>query len=148
MPKAIFPRKLALGALARLYGELRGKLLMPGADRAAVRVDIDHVIAVLRMLDPDYNPASIPPTMRNRPNPHFKRHEAPVIVVRILRKATRPITTSEIAMQVFAERGVLQPGGHEFRNMSALVRYNLLKLVDRSVIRECNGRLVRWSIRP
>jgi hypothetical protein len=132
--------------LACLYAELRGKLILPGADRAAIRIDLEHVVAVLRMLDPDFDATAIRPVIRNRPNPYFRRHQAPVIVMQILRAADRPMTTTEIAMAVFAARGV-EPTGHEFRNMSALVRFNLLKLVDRTVIRECKGRLVWWSIK-
>jgi hypothetical protein len=68
-------------------------------------VDLDHIDGAIRLFDPDYDIASI----RDKPvHPAqiARRGDSIRLILDLLREATEPLTTKQIALQVMAHRGL------------------------------------------
>jgi len=89
----------AMQTLERLHAELGGQILENKEEAHKLAGQMLHVEAVIKMLDPTYNPLRIS-VKRRRPNPWFKRGTVYRRAVDVLRTATEPMTAREIAERV------------------------------------------------
>src|ERR1700680_513106 len=76
MPRAEIATKQAVYTLGLLHAELAGKLLANKRDAIRPRTAMMQVEAVVKMLKPGFNVASIAAKRRNKSNPWFKRGDA------------------------------------------------------------------------
>ena len=89
--------KQAAYTLGLLYAELAGKLLESKREAIRLRIAMMQVEAVVKMLQPGFNIASIAAKRRNKSNPWFKRGTLFRSAVDVLRRAGTPMTAREIA---------------------------------------------------
>jgi hypothetical protein len=89
MPRAEIARKQALYALAKLYAELGGKLRRAN-DKLPIRANIEHVAAVILLLDPAFDLSAIRPVERYKRNPLFDRGDCFRAALDVLRHAATP----------------------------------------------------------
>ena len=148
MPVAALAHKQALYTLAKLYARLGGELWRPKRPMAAIRAEIEHVAAVILMLEPDFDLARIKPLRLNRSNPLFRKGQCSRLALEVLRGADRPITTREIALAVFKRLGVPHPSWLAMRNMVPAVHLTLRHWQGKTVEGERDNRVVRWALRP
>src|SRR3979411_2252073 len=73
MPRAEIASKQAVYTLGLLHAELAGKLLANKREAIRLRTAMMQVEAVVKMLEPGFNIASIAAKRRNKSNPWFKR---------------------------------------------------------------------------
>src|SRR5262249_25528891 len=79
------------------------------------KTDLAHVRAVIKIVEPNFEISSIKPTRPRIENPWFKRGEAWLCALALLREATEPLTLSEIAKGILAAKGVRNPTKAELR---------------------------------
>jgi hypothetical protein len=93
MPRAEIASKQAVYTLGLLHAELAGKMLANKREAIRLRTAMLQVEAVVKMLQPGFNVASIAAKRRNKSNPWFRFRSA----VDVMRRAGTPMTAREIA---------------------------------------------------
>src|ERR1700676_2387705 len=102
MPRAEIATKQAVYTLGLLHAELAGKLLANKRETIRLRTAMLQVEAVVKMLQPGFNVASIAAKRRNKSNPWFKRGTLFRSAVDVMRRAGTPMTAREIADTLIA----------------------------------------------
>jgi hypothetical protein len=102
MPRAEIASKQAVYTLGLLHAELAGKLLANKREAIRLRTAMMQVEAVVKMLEPGFNVASIAAKRRNKSNPWFKRGTLFRSAVDAMRRAGAPMTAREIADALIA----------------------------------------------
>lgn len=125
--------------LIKLHSRLEG-------DLKKQKENLTHVRAVIRIIKPDFDIASIKPKRTNKPNPFFKRGEAWLFVLDILREASEPLRPMEIAIAMLAKKGVQNPSAAERRNAWNIVK-NSMDFHDGKIVRSIGRiRTRRWRL--
>jgi hypothetical protein len=97
MPRAEIASKQAVYTLGLLHAELAGKLLANKREAIRLQMAMMQVEAVVKMLEPGFNVASIAAKRRNKSNPWFRRGTLFRSAVDVMRRAGTPMTAREIA---------------------------------------------------
>ncbi len=93
-----------LAGLTKRRAELTGEADTLKARLAQIGTDLGHLDAVICQFDPDYNLASIRPKRPRGPDV-AGRGEMSRFILGVLRDATEPVTTQEVARRLMTERG-------------------------------------------
>lgn len=144
---ATVPTVHATQALEQLHAELAGKLLEVKHEAARLMESMQHVEAVLKLLQPGYNLAAIT-VRRRKPNPWFKRGTVLRHVLEVLRTAEAPMTAREIADRMLATAGITDPDKGEVHKLVGSVSSAMISNRGRSFIVHNEGSPFRWSLRP
>ena len=104
MPRAEIASKQAVHTLGLLHAELAGKLLDNKRAAIKLRTAMMQVEAVLQMLRPGFNVASIAAKRRNKSNPWFKRGTLFRSAVDVMRRAGTAMTAKEIAGKLMVDK--------------------------------------------
>jgi hypothetical protein len=123
-----------LSGLKRQYGVYLG-LAKAGEDRSE---DLAHLVAVIRMFDPDFDPASVRPIRPHKGT--YRNWLRPALDV--MRKAARPMAAPEIAALVLAQEGG-EPS--ELTSIICTLHAVLGRLEGNGVVRVA-GRPKRWIV--
>ena len=145
MTRARLAHKPAMFPLIRLYARLAAELERPKRIVALVRADIEHVAAVILMLEPAFDLSTIAPRTRYKRNPLFKRGECFRSAVDVLRRAEGPLTSKEVAMRMLHAKGIAEPDRLIVRHMVGAVHVSFLNHRGRTVMAR-EGKPVRWSL--
>jgi hypothetical protein len=144
MPRAEIASKQAVYTLGLLHAELAGKLLANKREAIRLRTAMMQVEAVVKMLQPGFNVASIAAKRRNKSNPWFKRGTLFRSAVDVLRRAGTPMTAREISETLIAGKAV-PATRKQFRDLQAAILAALRKRDGAMVVGE--GAPARWSLR-
>ena len=107
--------------LIKLHSRLEG-------DLQKQKENLGHVRAVIKIVSPNFDVAKIKPKRTNKASPFFKRGEAFLLALDVLRDATEPMRPMEIAVAMLAKKGVTKPSAER----SAGHAWNAIKnTVDR-----------------
>jgi len=93
-----------LAGLTKRRAELTGEADTLRARLAHIGADVGHLDAVIRQFDPDYDLGSIRPK-RSRGADVAGRGQMSRFILGVLREATEPVTTQEVARRLMTERG-------------------------------------------
>lgn len=137
--------KAALYTLKRLYARLAAKAITPRDDSPKIRDDLEHVAAVMLMLDPQLDLTSVKPRRLNKSNPWFRRGECFRAALDVLRDADRPLTTRELAQGVFRLISV-EPSRAELRGMCAAL-LPTLKRQHTIIEKIATDAEAKWALR-
>lgn len=86
--------------------ELTGELFAHLAQADALATSIDALDRTLRLFDPDIQLDAIP-ALQSRPKPDWAlRGEVVRVVMDVLRRASGPVSTADLAEQVHRQRGL------------------------------------------
>lgn len=96
----------AVEAMLRRRSEIAGKIKKAQADISAMAADLEHLDAALRIMAPEMEIAPISAKLHTPPEHWSKRGEMSRTVLTVLRLATVPLTSRQIAMQLIVERGL------------------------------------------
>ena len=144
MPRAEIASKQAVYTLGLLHAELAGKLLTNKRDAIRLRTAMMQVEAVVKMLEPGFNVASIAAKRRNKSNPWFKRGTLFRSAVDVMRRAGTPMTAREIADALVADKAP-QATRKQAIDLQAAILAALRKRDGAMVVGV--GALARWSLR-
>lgn len=89
--------------LNQLHAELVGKIIDNKKGVERLRQAMEHVEAVIKLLDPSFNIRSIA-IRRRKQNPWFKRGTLFRGALVVLRQADKPLTTNEIVTSMIAAK--------------------------------------------
>jgi hypothetical protein len=136
-----------LHALTRKRAEIAGQIEHNQLTLRHLIAELDHVDATIRIFNPTIDIGAI----RSKPVP--PRHtafkgEVTRIVLKMLRQATEPLTSRDIALQLMKERG-LNPDDRELsvimvKRVCACLRVHKQKGIIRNVV--SLGNLQGWEI--
>jgi hypothetical protein len=126
--------------LIKLHSRLEGDLQQRTKN-------LEHVRAVIKIVDPDFDIASIKPKRTNRVSSHFKQGEAFLLALSVVREATEPLRGMEIAAAMLAKKGVAKPTDIELRNTWNAIK-NTMDRYDGKAVRSIgHTHARRWSIK-
>ncbi len=94
-----------LAGLTKRRAELTGEADTLKARLAQIGTDLGHLDAVIRQFDPDYDLGSIRPKRQRGPDV-AGRGEMSRFILGVLREATEPMPTPDIAARFMAQRGI------------------------------------------
>src|SRR3954451_8705328 len=104
---------------------------------------LTHLDAVLRELDPSYRADSVPPKRLRRVK-LFGNGELNRLIADALRRAEKPLSSSDIAESIVETKGFGRPSIHA---LTRRVRANLSYLLrNRRVIKTGDRLTARWSL--
>jgi hypothetical protein len=126
-------RKPVILALLRLHLDLTRKLAK--LRRPSLRVDIWHVEATIRLLEP-----GITIGYRRKPNPWFRHGTLFRLAVETLRAAKRPMHSREIVLALLQR--------HNITDADVLAVADLVKSVERSLVYHRGCSIVAVGERP
>lgn len=131
--------------LLQLHAELAGKIIDNEKQAARLREDMKHVEAVLKLMEPDCNIATIA-VRRKESNRFYKRGTIFRSVMDIMRRAGRPMTCREIVGELLAAKGVEKPSLKDFRTLVGGVQSSLRNNDGKSVMSD--GLMpARWKLK-
>lgn len=128
--------------------ELAGDIDTTQAKLRQMVLDLESLDRTLLMFDPDYKIECIKPKAFRPPEDWSKRGEMTRIILGILRKATEPMTSSDIAVGLIAERALDQTDAKLQRLMTKRVGVALRGIRDRGIAtsEQGPGMSVLWRI--
>ena len=144
MPRAEIASKQAVYTLGLLHAELAGKLLANKREAIRLRTAMMQVEAVVKMLQPGFNVASIAAKRRNKSNPWFKRGTLFRSAVDVRRRAAVPMTTREIADALVADKAPQATRKQAIDLQAAIVA--ALRKRDRTMVIG-SGAPARWQLK-
>ena len=135
-------------ALVKRRAELSGDIETTQAKLRQMILDLESLDKTLLMFDPNYKIECIKPKAFRPPEDWSKRGEMTRIILGILRKATEPMTSSDIAVCLIAERALDQTEEKLQRLMTKRVGVALRGLRDRDIARSKPGpgMSVLWTL--
>ena len=144
MPRAEIASKQAVYTLGLLHAELAGKLLANKREAIRLRTAMMQVEAVVKMLQPGFNVATIAAKRRNKSNPWFKRGTLFRSAVDVMRRAAVPMTAREIADALVADKAP-QATRKQAKDLQAAILAALRRRDGVTVIGE--GAPARWRLK-
>lgn len=137
-----------ISGLVKRRAELSGDIEATQAKLRQMIVDLESLDRTLLMFDPEYKIECIKPKAFRPPEDWSKRGEMTRIILGILRQATEPMTSSDIAVLLIAERVLDQTDAKLQRLMTKRVGVALRGLRDRNVARSKAGpgMSVLWQL--
>jgi hypothetical protein len=135
----------AINTLERLHMELGGQILENRQRYDELSHQMRHVEAVIKLLDPDYNLSRIT-VKRRQPNKWFKRGTLYRRALDVLRTATEPMTTAEIAGAVLAAHGVQDASLDDMQGIALAIQHSLKNHESKGVERVGESSPARWRL--
>lgn len=135
-----------INTLERLHMELGGQILENRQRYDELSHQMRHVEAVIKPLDPGYNLAGIA-VKRRQPNKWFKRGTLYRRTLDVLRTATEPMTTTELANSVLAAHGVQDASKDDMLSIALGIQHSLANHDGNRVERVGDARPARWKLK-
>lgn len=134
-------------ALSKKRAELSGDIERMQRELTDKIAALEKLDATLLLFDPDYEIASIRPKAFRPPEDWSKRGEMTRLILGIMRKATEPLTSADIAAQLIVERALDRTDKLQ-RLMTKRVGVALRGLRDRSIAVSAPGpgMSVLWQL--
>lgn len=135
-------------ALAKKRAELSGDIERTQIELRKMILDLERLDATLLMFDPDYEIASIKPKAFRPPEDWSKRGEMTRLILGIMRKATEPLTSRDVATQLVIERALDRHDAKLLRLMTKRVGVALRGQRDKGVTVSTigPGQCVLWRL--
>lgn len=136
-----------LEGLKKTRADITGEIALCQARLAKLSTDLEHVDGVLAVIAPDFVAESVLPKVFTPPKSWSKRGEMSRAVLSILRVASGPLSTREIASMVIAQRG-LEASGEILNIMTRRVAHALRDKREKGLVRslEETGLWLQWEI--
>lgn len=104
----MFHRPYVVAALVHRRSGLAGEIERAQNQLRQMIADLEHLDKTLLMFDPGHKIEGIKPKQFRAPSEWSKRGEMKRRVLEVLRDATQPLTSRDIALALIAERGLEQ----------------------------------------
>ena len=144
MPRAEILTTQAMHTLRQLHAELGGKIMDNKLDGDRLRLQMQQVEAVMKLLDPTVNLRTIA-IRRKKPNPWFPKGTGYRGAIGVLREATEPMAATEIAKAMLDKKGVKDPDKAIFTDFANGIAGSLRNHNGKTV-EGVGYRPVRWRL--
>jgi len=134
-----------IGALSNKRAELAGIVRQLEQQLVAQRANLAHLDATMRLFDPEIQPKDIRPKQPRTRNAWFRPGECLRLIYDVLREATQPMTTRELAERIMRLKAM--PASDDQRR--ELVQKTLLGSLNRAkqtIARVETAGVVRWQL--
>jgi hypothetical protein len=128
-----------LAGLVKRRAELAGDIENTHAKLRQLVADLENLDATILQFDPDYHVEAIRPKAFRPPKDWANRGEMTRIVLSILRQATEPLTTRDIALEMLVSRALDRNDQRLLRLMTKRVGVALRLQRDKDVVRSEQG---------
>jgi hypothetical protein len=134
-----------INSLRRKRAEVSGAIRDLETRIHALKRDLAHIDATLKMFDPNGEPKTIKPVRPYRPrNRLFEPKELSIRVMTALREADgNAAAVDAIAERIMADKGLKEPAGHMIRGVVAVALRGLRK---RGVVALSDETPPRWHL--
>lgn len=136
----------AVFALKRLHAELGGQIKDNRREAKRLAEAMKHVEAVLKMIAPGFNVASIAARRRYKSASPYKRGEVFRAVLDVLRLAEKPLTSREISEALLRKVGIVEPTTKQIGDMYGAVHTSLRNHQGKTIERVGDGMPARWRL--
>lgn len=136
---------LAVAALLKTYAELQGRLAAIRKEDAKLCHQLDHVRGVLAIYRPEMDLKAVSPTRQQKPRKITPRGKQSALALEVLKAATKPLTTREVACGVLQRQGNEEPDERLIGLIVPNVHGALNRFKKRGTVRE-SGNPKRWEI--
>jgi hypothetical protein len=136
---------LAVAALLKTYSDLQGELAALRKKDAELCRQLDHVRGVLAIYRPEMDLKPISPTRPQKPRKVTPRGKQSTLALEVLKAATTPLTTREVAREVLKRQGQEEPDERLIGIVVPNVHGALARFKKRGTVKE-NGNPKRWEI--
>lgn len=140
------PGHPAVDYLVRLHADLGGRIQQNKDEGVKLATAMQHVEAVIKLFDPEYNCRAISARRKRPANPWFKRGGIIRAALDVLRTATAPMTVREIARALLAAKGTADPTAKQLRTLEGGLRASLEHNAGKTVARVGEGMPRRWQL--
>ena len=136
-------------ALVKLRAELSGDIETTHERLHKMILDLDHLDRTLLMFDPDYRIEAIKPKAFRPPEDWSKRGEMTRLILGILRLASEPMSSRDIAVQLIIERALDKEDHRLIRLMTKRVGVALRGQRDKgeAISHLGPGQFVLWELK-
>src|ERR1700720_800960 len=116
---------------------------------ARQRTNLANLDASIRLFSPGTNPDAIPPKRAYRRTRYFARNELSRLTQDVLRTASGPLTSAEIAAAVMQAKG-MSPGDAAFKEIVAARALTVLRRLTKrgEVVKSGTSRNAKWALVP
>jgi len=137
-----------IAALVKKRAELAGEIEATHERLRQMVADLENLDATLRLFDPDIKAETIKPKAFRPPADWSRRGEMSRIVLSILRQASEPLTTRDIAIQLLIERAMDRSDQRLLRLMTKRVGVALRGQRERGYVsaEQGPGQYMVWQI--
>jgi hypothetical protein len=135
-----------VSALVRKFSEIKGNLKAAEKHSRALRADLVHIEAVLKLFRSDYKTAAIIATRPKRAIRWGRRGHGWRTALEILRKAEAPMSAREIGLQAARKLGV-EPNGEPLRYLVTSIADSLRRGIKKGIIVQIGDHPRRWQIK-
>src|SRR5215211_1120879 len=131
--------EIVINGLVRRRAELAGDIENTQKKLGDLVEDLEKLDAVILQFDPSYQIQSITPKAWRPPEHWSKRGEMSRVILGILRQATEPLTTRDIALQLLTERALDKNDKGLVRLMTKRVAVSMRDYRNKGVVRSVEG---------
>ena len=137
-----------ISALVKRRAGLTGEIESTHQQLRQMVLDLENLDATILMFDPDYRIEAIKAKAFRPPADWANRGEMTRIVLSILRQASEPLTTRDIALELLVSRALDKDDQRLLRLMSKRVGVALRGQRDKGVVKseQGPGQYVLWKI--
>jgi hypothetical protein len=141
--------RVAVAALVRLRADTAFRITELEKQTEAVRADLIHIDAVIRMLAPKLEPGELPERQRRpRRLEYFAHGEISRRILDALRDAPGPIPAVDVARRALADKGMSFEDRPVRTEFCRRITMQFAHLARKGVVEKVGfGRGVRWKIR-
>lgn len=125
--------------LVKRRAELAGEIERTHEALRKMVIDLEHLDSTIVQFDPSYAPEGIRAKTFRPPADWSKRGEMTRVILSVMRVASEPLTTREIAYQLLVERALDKEDQRLVRLMSKRVGVALRGQRDGGVVRSLEG---------
>ena len=141
-----------VSALVAKRAELAGRIEHYQAQIRLTSIDLDHLDATLCLFSPDYDLLGIRPKGIRTANPWFAKGETSRLALDVLRTASQPLSTCDIAEALITRKSIVIDGTKERDRLhkcllgllQSMRRKNVVAMVGR--IKGAGGGPMLWQI--
>jgi hypothetical protein len=131
--------EFVVNGLVKRRAEMAGEVELTQKHLAKLVHDLEQLDAVILQFDPTRDIASIKPKAFRPPADWSKRREMGRVLLGILRQATEPLSTRDIATAIMTQRALNLEDKALFRLMTKRVAVSLRDYRDKGTIRSMDG---------
>ncbi len=132
-------------ALRDKRSELAGMVIRLEQELVEHRASLTHLDATMRLFDPDIRPEEIRPRQQRARNAWFRPGECLRLIYDVLRDASQPLTTRELAERVMDAKAIPAVDDRQ----RALIQKTILGSLNRAketIERTETGGVIKWRV--
>lgn len=139
-----------ISGLIAKKSEIAGQIDFYQAEMKKLKEDLGHIDATIKILDPTIDLRTIKAKKVYKQNKYFHDGEANTLILDIMRKARKPMSTTEIALKLMETKKIDLEDKEALVYMQKIVSMTLRKQERRNIVEitgKADGKTLIWQIK-